>query len=123
MVKFITSIKSGSSLSPEKEPVWFNYFYPVFCETNEEMKLTSSAAETSFVNEQDREYEEEQNGQEDIPSGADNWDANNKLKSEIEANIQLNIGNATSGHKKKKKKKWLQHSIGQLNKLYTISKH
>ena len=121
MVKFITSIKSGSSLSPEKEPVWFNYFYPVFCETNEEMKLTSSAAETSFINEQDREYEEEQNGQEDIPRGADNWDANNKLKSEIEANIRLNIGNATSGHKKKKK--WLQPPIGHLNKLYSINKH
>ena len=30
------------------------------------MKLTSSATKTSFLNEQDGEYEEEQNSEEDI---------------------------------------------------------
>ena len=34
------------------------------------MKLTSIATETSFLNEQDREYEEERNGEGDIFSGA-----------------------------------------------------
>ena len=34
-----------------------------FCETNEEMKLTSSAMEISFLNEQGGEYEEERNGE------------------------------------------------------------
>ena len=46
------------------------------------MKLTSSATETSFLNEQDGEYEEERNGEEDIFSGADDMDKNNELESE-----------------------------------------
>ena len=99
--KIITRTKSGSGLSPEKEPVWFKHLDPVFCETNEEMKLTSSATETSFLNEQDGEYEEERNGEEDIFSGADDMDENNELESEIEASNELNIGNATSGDKRK----------------------
>ena len=32
--KIIMRIKSGSGLSPEKEPVWFKHLDPVFCETN-----------------------------------------------------------------------------------------
>ena len=99
--KIITRIKSGNSLSPEKEPVWFKHLDPVFCETNEEMKLTSSATETSFLNEQDGEYEEERNGEEDIFNGADDMDENNELESEIDASNELNIGNATLGDKRK----------------------
>ena len=38
------------------------------------MVQTSSATETSFLNEQDGEYEEERNGEEDIIRGADNMD-------------------------------------------------
>ena len=53
--KIITRIKKGSGLSPEKEPLRFKDLDPVFSETNEEMKLTSSTTETSFLNEQDRE--------------------------------------------------------------------
>ena len=98
--KIITRIKNGSGLSPEKEPVWFKHLDPVFCETNEEMKLTSSATETSFLNEQDGEYEEERNGEEDVFSGADDMDENNELESEIEASNELNIENDTSGNKK-----------------------
>ena len=94
-------MKSGSGLSPEKEPVWFKHLDPVFCETNEEMKLTSSATETSFLNEQDGEYEEERNGEEDIFNGADDMDENNELESEIDASNELNIGNATLGDKRK----------------------
>ena len=99
--EIITRTKSGSGLSPEKEPVWFKHLDPVFCETNEEMKLTSSATKTSFLNEQDGEYEEERNGEEDVFSGADDMDENNELESEIEASNELNIGNATSGDKRK----------------------
>ena len=55
--KTITRIKGVSGLSP----VWFKHLDPVFFETNEEMKLTSSATETSFLNEQDGKYEEERN--------------------------------------------------------------
>ena len=58
------------------------------------MKLTSSATETSFLNDQDGEYEEERNDEEDV-------DENNKLESEIEASNELNIGNAPSGDKRK----------------------
>ena len=65
------------------------------------MKLTSSATEASFLNEQDGQYEEERNGEEDIFSGADNMDENNELESEIEASTELNIGNATSCYKRK----------------------
>ena len=99
--KIITRIKSGNSLSPEKEPVWLKHLDPVFCETNEEMKLTSSATKTFFLNEQDGEYEEERNCEEDVFSGADDMDENNELESEIEASNELNIGNATSGDKRK----------------------
>ena len=94
-------MKSGSGLSSEKEPVWFERLDPVFCGTNEEMKLTSSVTETSFLNEQDGEYEEERNGEEDIFRSADGMDKNNELESETEANNELNIGNATPGDKRK----------------------
>ena len=57
------------------------------------MKLTSSATKTSFLNEQDGEYEEEQNSEEDIFRGADDMDESNELESEIEASNKLNIGN------------------------------
>ena len=65
------------------------------------MKLTSSATETSFLNEQDGEYEEERNGEKDIFSGADDMNENKELKSEIEASNKLNFRNATSGDKRK----------------------
>ena len=83
------------------EPVWLKHLDPVFCETNKEMKLTSSTMETSLLKEHDGEYEEEQNGKEDIFSGADDMDENNKLESEIEASNELNVGNTTSGNKRK----------------------
>ena len=83
--KIITRTESDSGLSPEKEPIWFRHVDPVFCETNEKIKLTASATETSFINEQDWEYEEERNGEEDIFSGTDDMDENNELESEIEA--------------------------------------
>ena len=68
----------------------------VFSEAHEEMKLTSSATETSFLNEQDGEYEEERNGEKkDILSGADEMDENNELESEIDASNEINIGNTT----------------------------
>ena len=99
--KLTTRIKSGSDLSPQKKSVWFKHLDPVFCETNEEMKLTSIATETSFLNEQDGEYEEVRSGEEDIFSGTENMDKKNELESEIEASNELNIGNATSGDKRK----------------------
>ena len=99
--KIITRMKSGSGLSPEKEPVWFKHLDPVFCETNEEMKLTSSATETSFLNEQDGQCKEERNGEEDIFTRVDDMDENNELESEIKASNELNIGNATLGDNRK----------------------
>ena len=65
------------------------------------MKLTCSATETTFLNEQNGEYEEEQNGEEDIFRGAGDMDENNELESGIEASNELNIENATSGDKRK----------------------
>ena len=65
------------------------------------MKLTSSDTETPFLNEQDREYEEERNGEEGIFRDTNNMDENNELESEIEASNKLNIGNVTSGDKRK----------------------
>ena len=99
--KIIMRIKSGSGLSLEKKTVWFKHLDPVFCETSEEMKITSSVTETSFLNEQDGEYEEERNGEEDIFSGADDTNENNELESETEANNQLKIGNATLANERK----------------------
>ena len=58
------------------------------------MKLTSSATETSFLNEQNGKYEEERNGEEDIFSG-------DELETELEASNELNIGNATLRDKRK----------------------
>ena len=115
--KIITGIKSGIGLSPEKEPVWFKNRDPVFCETDDEMNWTCSAAETS-LNEQDGEAEEERNGEENIFSGADNMDKNKELESKIEASNELNIESATSGDKEK----WLWDPIEKLNKLDPIKK-
>lgn len=42
-------IKHGSGLAASDEPAWFKHIDPVFSETNEDFTLTSSAQETSFV--------------------------------------------------------------------------
>ena len=81
-LKIIARIKSGSGLSPEKETVWFKRLDQIFSEANEEMKLTSSATERSFLNEQDGEQEGEQNEEEDRFSKADEIDKRNKMEKE-----------------------------------------
>ena len=83
------------------------------------MKLTSIATETSFLNEQAGEYEEERNGEGDIFSGAKDMNKKNELESEIEASNELDIGKVTSGDQKK----WLWHPMKNLNKLDPINKH
>ena len=47
--KLHSRIKRGSGLAPTKEPLWFKHMDPVFTETNAEIRLSSSAQETSFV--------------------------------------------------------------------------
>ena len=42
--------KNGSGLDPGKEPNWYHILNPVFAEMHKPLKLVSSAAETSFVN-------------------------------------------------------------------------
>ena len=42
--------KSGSGLDPDKEPHWYQILNPVFAETHKPLNLVSSAANTSFVN-------------------------------------------------------------------------
>ena len=42
-------INNRSDLTPRKEPDWYLYFYPVIAETNEEINVSSSALQTSFV--------------------------------------------------------------------------
>ena len=44
-------------LSPDKEET-FKHFNPVFCEANETISLSSSAADTSFVNERNVSHDE-----------------------------------------------------------------
>ena len=83
------------------------------------MKVTCSAMEISFSNEQGRGYEEKQNDEQDIFSGADDMGENDDLKSEIEISNELNIGNVTSRDKKKS----LSYPIEKLRKLYPIKKH
>ena len=51
-------IKNGSGLSPDKEPRWFKHLNPPFCEANETINLSSSAADTSFVNERNESHDE-----------------------------------------------------------------
>ena len=51
-------IKNGSGIPPGKEPRWFKHLNPVFCETNETIILSSSAADTSFVNERNENHDE-----------------------------------------------------------------
>lgn len=80
MVKNNRAHKKWHWLSPEKEPVWFKHLDPIFIETNGEMKLSSCAAETSFLSEQDKEHEEKQNDEEDIFSEADKIDETTSWK-------------------------------------------
>ena len=44
-------VKNGSGVSSDKEPRWFKHLNSFFCEANETISLSSSAADTSFVNE------------------------------------------------------------------------
>ena len=50
-MKITNRTKTGSGLAPENEPLWYKHLDVVFDETNEQLLLTSSAGETSFVNE------------------------------------------------------------------------
>ena len=43
--------KNGSGLDPEKESHWHQILNPIFPETHKPLNLVSSAAQTSFVNE------------------------------------------------------------------------
>ena len=60
-------MKNGSGLDPEKEPHWYQILNPVFAETHKPLNLVSSAAETSFVNENfsDSSLEEHDNDDDD----------------------------------------------------------
>ena len=51
-------IKNGSRLCPDKESRWFKHLNPVFCEANETIRLSSSTADTSFVNERNESQDE-----------------------------------------------------------------
>ena len=51
-------IKNRSRLSPDKEPRWFKHLNPVFCEANETISLSLSAADTLFVNERNESQDE-----------------------------------------------------------------
>ena len=42
-------INNRSDLARRKETDWYLYFYPVIAETNEETNVSSSALQTSFV--------------------------------------------------------------------------
>ena len=51
-------IENGKRLSPDKEPHWFKYLNLVFCEANETISLSLTAANTSFVNERNESHDE-----------------------------------------------------------------
>ena len=50
--------KNGSGLSPDKKPDWFKHLNQVSCEANETISLSSSAADTSFMNERNENHDE-----------------------------------------------------------------
>ena len=51
--------RNGSGLAPEGKPTWYDILNNVFAETNEEINLSSCAAETSFADEEVQEYEDD----------------------------------------------------------------
>ena len=50
--------KNASRLSPDKKPRWFKHLNPVFCEPNQTISLSLSAADNSFVNERNESHDE-----------------------------------------------------------------
>ena len=58
-MKKASRAKEESGLAPEDEPQWYTIINPILAETNEAMKLTSSALETSFLNNHDSSTSEE----------------------------------------------------------------
>lgn len=48
MVENITLIKSGSGLSPEKQPVWFKYLDPIDSESNAENEINFYCCGNNF---------------------------------------------------------------------------
>lgn len=58
-------IKQGSGLAASEEPAWFKHIDPVFTETNEDFTLTSSAQETSFVQDGAVDFTDESSSDED----------------------------------------------------------
>ena len=78
------SAKNGSGLDPEKESHWYQILNPIFPETHKPLNLVSSAAQTSFVNENssDSSLEEHDNDDDDESkpvsfSRSDGTDLNN----------------------------------------------
>ena len=49
--KLHSRIKRGSGLAPSNKPLWFKHMDPIFSETNAKIRLSSSAHETSFAQE------------------------------------------------------------------------
>ena len=62
--KLHSRIKRGSGLVPSNEPLRFKHIDPVFSESNAEIRLSSSAHETSFVQE-DGESDDNDSNEED----------------------------------------------------------
>lgn len=82
--KITDRIKNGSGLSPDKEPGWFKHLNQVFSEANEDIILSSTAADTSFV----RNSRREENSDDDGERSSDNED---QLSSEDEAHVDKEI--------------------------------
>ena len=62
--KLHSRIKRGSGLAPSHKVLWFKHMDPVFSEANAEIRLSSSAHETSFVQE-DGESDDTDSNEED----------------------------------------------------------
>ena len=62
--KFHSRIKRGSGLAPSDEPLWFKHMDPVFIEIIAETRLSFSAHETSFLQE-DSESDDSDSNEED----------------------------------------------------------
>ena len=109
--------KNGSGLDLKKEPHWYQILNPAFAETHKSLNLVSSAAKTSFVNENfsDSSLKEHNNDDDDESEPAsfcrsdgtdlDDLDAEDKqVDNDAPRGIHQNLGKLINLHCKRNKK-------------------
>ena len=120
--KKTTRVKNGSGLPPGDEPGWYKILNPIFAETNEAIKLTSSAFDTSFVNPNDSEsFEEEEKRDSEDDAIPDDIEEEEGAQVEEAAPRKTKRKIVVAPHKKTKQLRSNKQALGEIARVLHAS--